>query len=611
MSKLITAALCLSAIAAGYSLVPSAMPAAITAGAEDAVLSYENFEYEADDTNVKILKYTGSDTEVLIPAQIEGKTVASVAGGAFYGAADIKSVTFEAAETVPEPGSVGFVAEGVRAEGLKIICKYGSAAASYALENGFETQISDTADIRNASISLDKTEFIYDGSEKCPSVKVSLGDTELVKDTDYTLSFSSNINAGQASLVITGKGRFTGSVTKIFNIKKAEIGSGSVTLSASSFSYTGKALTPAVTVKAGGKTLLRNTDYTLSYSNNSAVGTASVTVNGIGNYSGSVKKSFSIKLANVSGITSSSADETSVSLKWNKVTGATGYRVYIVDTKTGKLTKKGDVKKTELTVKGLSTGTKYKFAIKAYRVQGNATYLSPSYSYNTLSTAPAKVAFTVKTTEKGKAKLTWTKVKGATSYAVFYKQNKSDKWTRLATLSSSTKTYTVTGLSGSKGGYVTVKAYIKCAGVSNGGKFTTTPVYKYQRAAAKLDACGWDLKKACYAAAVPWIGAGLPRSGSVTMEWYADYGFTHGYGHCYCMAAMFAEMAKTMGYNCKQVYGAVGTSVHSWTELTLNGVTYICDPDFITETGRNGYCIIYGTSGTWRYTKHGYVATNG
>lgn len=200
-------------------------------------------------------------------------------------------------------------------------------------------------------------------------------------------------------------------------------------------------------------------------------------------------------------------------------------------------------------------------------------------------------------------------MKNATSYAVFYKQKKSDKWTRLATLSSNKTSYTVKNMSGSKGGYLTVKAYIKYGGATSGGKFSTKAVYKYQKAAIWLDGCGWDLRSACYACAVPWIGAGLPRSGDVTMEWYANYGFDHGYGHCFVMAAMFTEMAKTMGYNCRQVHGAVGTSVHSWALLTLGGVTYICDPDFITETGMNGYCIIYGTPGTWRYSQYGYVAT--
>lgn len=58
--------------------------------------------------------------------------------------------------------------------------------------------------------------------------------------------------------------------------------------------YTGKALTPSVTVKAGGKTLKNKTDYTISYKNNKAIGTATVTITGKGNYTGIVKKTFNI-----------------------------------------------------------------------------------------------------------------------------------------------------------------------------------------------------------------------------------------------------------------------------------------------------------------------------
>ena len=47
-----------------------------------------------------------------------------------------------------------------------------------------------------------------------------------------------------------------------------------------------------------------------------------------------------------------------------------------------------------------------------------------------------------------------------------------------------------------------------------------------------------------------------------------------------------------------------GMGPHSWVEVTVNGTTYICDPDFQHETGRNGYMIYYGQSGTWRYSNY-------
>ena len=68
-----------------------------------------------------------------------------------------------------------------------------------------------------------------------------------------------------------------------------------VTLSKTSYTYTGKKLTPGVTVKLGGKTLTKGTDYTVAYKNNLNAGTAKVTVTGKGKYTGSATANFTIK----------------------------------------------------------------------------------------------------------------------------------------------------------------------------------------------------------------------------------------------------------------------------------------------------------------------------
>ena len=44
-----------------------------------------------------------------------------------------------------------------------------------------------------------------------------------------------------------------------------------------------------------------------------------------------------------------------------------------------------------------------------------------------------------------------------------------------------------------------------------------------------------------------------------------------------------------------------GKITHSWVEIEIDGSTYVFDPDFQYSTGRNGYKITYGTSGTWVY----------
>ena len=76
------------------------------------------------------------------------------------------------------------------------------------------------------------------------------------------------------------------------SIKKA-----TVKLAKTKYYYDGEAKKPKVTVKLSGKTLKANKDYKLTYKNNKNIGTATVTVTGIGNYAGTVKKTFKIVAA--------------------------------------------------------------------------------------------------------------------------------------------------------------------------------------------------------------------------------------------------------------------------------------------------------------------------
>ena len=138
-------------------------------------------------------------------------------------------------------------------------------------------------------------------------------------------------------------------------------------------------------------------------------------------------------------------------------------------------------------------------------------------------------------------------------------------------------------------------------------RFTFKKYYKYPLAAAKLDQVGWDLKKAFQASCIKYY-RDMPKDADHTTEWYANYAFTNNKGNCYAMAAMFCEMARTLGYKCEQISGKVplrigGYGPHSWVEITVGGKVYVCDPDFQAETGLNGYLINYGQKWTWKYEK--------
>ena len=61
----------------------------------------------------------------------------------------------------------------------------------------------------------------YTGSAKKPNVTVKDGETTLTEGVDYTVSYTNNVNAGTATVTVTGKGNYTGSVSKNFTINKA------------------------------------------------------------------------------------------------------------------------------------------------------------------------------------------------------------------------------------------------------------------------------------------------------------------------------------------------------------------------------------------------------
>ncbi len=133
----------------------------------------------------------------------------------------------------------------------------------------------------------------YTGNGISPLPTITYNNKTLKKDTDYTLSYSNNINAGTATITITGKGNFTGTTSKTFSISARAMSDTSVA-NISSQTYTGNVISPLPTITYNNKTLKKDTDYTLSYSDNINVGTATITITGKGNFAGTTSKTFSI-----------------------------------------------------------------------------------------------------------------------------------------------------------------------------------------------------------------------------------------------------------------------------------------------------------------------------
>lgn len=154
--------------------------------------------------------------------------------------------------------------------------------------------------ISSAAVTLDGTALTYNGfaqTKEISSVAVT-ADTKtltLTAGTDYTVSGDQGTDAGTYTMTLTGKGNYTGTKAVNFTIASKLLTAGMLTIADGPYYYTGTAVTPAVTVKDGSRTLIKDTDYTLNYTNNINTGTATVTIEGKGNYKGTVSRNFTIQ----------------------------------------------------------------------------------------------------------------------------------------------------------------------------------------------------------------------------------------------------------------------------------------------------------------------------
>lgn len=156
--------------------------------------------------------------------------------------------------------------------------------------------------ISNVELTGLVEEFIYSGEAKQQSLTAKYLGKILEFDNEFTVTYANNVNAGIASITLTGKRNFSGSKTLTYVINPVDIRSASVgTISA--VTYIGNAHTPTPTITHSGKTLTNNTDYALSYINNINAGTGVVTITGKGNYSNEFTVNFTINKRNASNFT--------------------------------------------------------------------------------------------------------------------------------------------------------------------------------------------------------------------------------------------------------------------------------------------------------------------
>ena len=227
--------------------------------------------------------------------------------------------------------------------------------------------------------------------------------------------------------------------------------------------YDGKTKHPKLTITdANGNVLVKGTDYTVEIptkEESAKAGKHTYTVTFMGNYEGEEEVSYKVLPGKTSKI-SSEKKQTEIKLSWKAVKGATGYRVYVYNTKTKKynIVAKYVKGKTSYTVKDLKANTSYKFAVKAYTKVDGELFWAEESTKVTVKTLVGKTSKITAAPAATSVKLSWKKVSGADGYRV-YVYNAKTKSYKILEKNVTGTSYTVKGLKAGTSYKFAVKAY--------------------------------------------------------------------------------------------------------------------------------------------------------
>lgn len=239
-------------------------------------------------------------------------------------------------------------------------------------------------------------------------------------------------------------------------VKPCFIGNVDLKLNKDTIVWDGKEHTPQIS----SSTCVLGKDYIVDGKNvYKDIGVYTVVIKGIGNYTGEINKTFTIKPSLVKGFTYSARSSTAIALKWTKDTNVDGYIIeqykggkwVVIKTITNNAT-------VSYKVKGLSPSKANKFRIKSYKKSGD-TKLYSGYSIKGIYTLPSGVKnFTYSARSSSAILLKWSKNTSASGYVI--EQYKNGKWVAIKTLTKNTSTsYKVKGLSASTANKFRIKAY--------------------------------------------------------------------------------------------------------------------------------------------------------
>lgn len=334
-------------------------------------------------------------------------------------------------------------------------------------------------DIKDLNIKLQYTEVLYDGSSKKPTVFID----GLKEGVDYTVSYKNNINAGKASVVISGKGDYKGSVTKEFTISPKDISGMEVVLNATEFMYTGS--TVNIEASVPGLVNGRDADYVVhTYYPDNFLGRVEVEVVGTGNYTGRITTYVTIVKAKPvvkaqSKVSVSLYGHNDIKVKWSTQKVGNDKVYYKVEYKQygGKWkVLKSKVTGSSLKKANLLNGKRYCFRVTPYVIVDSVKYAGKSKTSSYIYTLKKVAKPTVK--KSGSlVKVSWKNIQGETGYQISRSPKKNS--TQIILNYKTTKgTYKKLSVPKGKTYYYKVRAYKVVNGQKVFGPWSKVTAFK-------------------------------------------------------------------------------------------------------------------------------------
>ncbi|WP_028510321.1 leucine-rich repeat domain-containing protein [Ruminococcus sp. NK3A76] len=303
----------------------------------------------------------------------------------FTGCNNLKKLTIPKSVDYIDYRSIGFYTDEKTYEAKKITdfiiyCYKDSEAEKYAIENEIEYVVLQETHTHSYTSKVTTTATCTKNGVKTYTCSCGDSYTETIKATGhkYTEKVVKPTYDAQGYTLHTcsvcGNSYKDNIKTKLTrtSIAKAKI------TGLSNKTYTGKAITQKPVVKLGSKTLKSGTDYTVSYKNNKAMGTATVTITGKGAYTGTAKATFKInpKKTTLKSVTSPKTKQ--LKATYSKVSGVTGYQItYSTSSKFTKATTKSvNASGTSKTISKLTKGKTYYVKVRSYKTVSGTKYYS-------------------------------------------------------------------------------------------------------------------------------------------------------------------------------------------------------------------------------------------